>query len=435
MRSLQKQNLFLIFIALCICYAIVYFVFTQYQKIQTTDHLLMKSQKLSLAILEWQNSDFKNKASFEEFNNLKPELRQKNLETLLSHRKPSKEALSEFIKNESAYQDYLHASKKGFTEKIALSIVCLLFLVTVSSLALILRIKSQVFTPLKDLADKMHGFLNNNYSFQFVVPKNNEVGKLEKNFNEMAQTVLFQFRRLKTLDEAKSEFISITSHELRTPLTAISGSLSLLKKIPATDTEKQQKFINMAELETFRLIRLVNDFLDLAKIESQQLPLEKSWQALNPIVENCISSINSAQKKSLNFEFIYDDEFEVHVDGDRLQQIITNLMSNAIKFAPNDSTITVKANVEKKNLFVSVIDQGLGISVEDQGLIFDKFTQLGDAHSAKQGTGLGLAITKALIEEHGGHIGIHSVPGEGTEFYFTIPEFRLTEYSQLKKIA
>ena len=183
----------------------------------------------------------------------------------------------------------------------------------------------------------------------------------------------------------------------------------------------------MAELETFRLIRLVNDFLDLAKIESHQLPLDKSWQSLKPIIQNCISNIESAQKKSLSFELQCEQEFDVHVDPDRLQQVITNLTSNAIKFAPENSTVTIKVALENKNLYVSVIDQGQGISVEDQSRIFDKFTQLGDAHSAKQGTGLGLAITKAIIEEHGGRIGIHSVPGEGTEFYFTITEFRMSE--------
>ena len=427
MKSLQKQNLFLIFITLCCCYAMAYFVFSQHQKIQLTDQLLTKSQNLSVALLEWQSQGFKNKTALTEFKDLQPEMRQKNLNTLLSHHRPSKKALVEFIKNEKAYQDYLNTNKKAYTDKIVLALTGLLLLLTVSSLIFMLRIKTQVFVPLKNLSDKMHGFLNNNYSFQFAMPKNNEVGLVEKKFNEMAQTVLHQFKRLKTLDNAKSEFISITSHELRTPLTAISGSLSLLKKIPATDTEKQQKFINMAELETFRLIRLVNDFLDLAKIESHQLPLDKSWQSLKPIIQNCISNIESAQKKSLSFELQCEQEFDVHVDPDRLQQVITNLTSNAIKFAPENSTVTIKVALENKNLYVSVIDQGQGISVEDQSRIFDKFTQLGDAHSAKQGTGLGLAITKAIIEEHGGRIGIHSVPGEGTEFYFTITEFRMSE--------
>lgn len=435
MKSLQKQNLFLIFLTLCSCYAIAYFVFTQHQNVKTTDELLLKSQKLSVSLLEWQSRGFKSSSELSEFKDLQPEMRQKNLNTLITHGRPSKKALIEFIKNEKAYQDYLSANKKSYTDKIVIAITGLLFLITASSLILMLRIKTQIFIPLKTLADKMHGFLNNNYSFQFAVPKNNEVGLVEKKFNEMAQTVLHQFRRLKTLDNAKSEFISITSHELRTPLTAISGSLSLLKKIPATDTFKQQKFINMAELETFRLIRLVNDFLDLAKIESQQLPLEKSWHSLRPIVENCISNIESAQKKSLNFDFHCEQDFDVCVDADRLQQVITNLTSNAIKFAPENSTITIKATLENKNLYISVIDKGQGISTEDQNRIFDKFTQLGDAHSAKQGTGLGLAITKALVEEHGGRIGIHSKPGEGTEFYFTLPEFRIDASSISLKSA
>lgn len=435
MRSLQKQNLFLIFFALCASYALSYYVFTQYQKIQTTDQLLMNSQSLTVSLLEWQNSGFKNKTKLLEFEGLKPEMRQKNLNTILKHGRPSKSALLEFIKNEQAYQTYLNTNKKTYTNHITMAMACLLFLLTSCCLALMFRMKKQVFTPLKSLTDKMHDFLNNNYSFQFAIPKSNEVGQLEKKFNEMAQTVLSQFKRLKTLDQAKSEFISITSHELRTPLTAISGSLSLLKKIPATDTEKQQKFINMAELETFRLIRLVNDFLDLAKIESHQLPLEKSWHPLKPIVENCVSNLNSAQKKSLTFNLEFEQDVDVCVDADRIQQVITNLASNAIKFAPENSTITIKSTQHNNNLYVSVIDQGQGISVEDQSRIFDKFTQLGDAHSAKQGTGLGLAITKALIEEHGGHIGIHSVPGEGTEFYFTIPEYRIASLETSLKSA
>jgi signal transduction histidine kinase len=300
--------------------------------------------------------------------------------------------------------------------------------ILISMAAMLMILRGQIFTPLKGLARKMTDFLNDRYTYQFTVPAPTEIGQLQATFNSLAQRVLRTMEELTSLDHAKSEFLSIASHELRTPLTSIKGSLSLLKSgVTGPMNEMATNLLNIAEQETDRLIRLINELLDLAKIEAGKFEARSEWHPLGDLIEKTFASLSGlAQSAGVAIEAKDLAPVKVNIDHDRIQQVLTNLLSNAIKFSPKGATVQVTAQIDdRQELKISVTDQGRGIAPEDQDAIFQKFRQ---ATSAKnplvKGTGLGLAIAKALVEEHGGRIGVTSVPGQGSTFYFTLPQWQ-----------
>ncbi len=284
-----------------------------------------------------------------------------------------------------------------------------------------------LFSPIRLLSRRMNDFLTHKYSYRFSQPKKNEVGTLHATFHIMAQRVLHTMDELKNLDHAKSEFLNIASHELRTPLTSIKGSLSLLHSgILGSLNEASQQLVTIAQTETDRLIRLINDFLDLAKIEAGQLPIQKKYEnVIEFLNSNALSLQGFAQAADVELE-VLAQPLEVLIDKDRIQQVLTNLVSNAIKFSPAKSKIQIVCLINEHNLVqIEVKDQGKGIAPEDQELIFQKFRQAtNSSQPLVKGTGLGLAIAKALVDEHKGQIGVRSTVGQGSSFYFTLPEWR-----------
>ncbi|MDE2021057.1 MAG: HAMP domain-containing histidine kinase, partial [Patescibacteria group bacterium] len=233
---------------------------------------------------------------------------------------------------------------------------------------------------------------------------------------------------LKTLDQAKSDFLSIASHELRTPLTSIKGSLSLLRSgIVGKLNDMAENLLQIAETETDRLIRLINDLLDLAKIEARKLPLSTGWHSLEAVVDQTIQSLQGlAQQAKVDLIHTQIPKIEVNMDKDRIHQVLTNLLSNAVKYSPKGAPVVVHCDLTAQNqLVIEVRDHGRGIDPHDQELIFQKFRQItNQKNPLVKGTGLGLAIAKAVVEEHGGEIGVKSQPGQGSTFYFTLPQWR-----------
>lgn len=287
-----------------------------------------------------------------------------------------------------------------------------------------------VFDYLEMTSQKMIDFLNGKFSYQFEIPPQNEVGDLQSTFNAMAQRVLQNMEELKALDSAKSEFLNIASHELRTPMTSIKGSLGLISSGVMGELPKDAlQLVQIAETETDRLIRLINDILDMAKIEAGKLPLKLSWHSAHDLLEKVrVSLIGLAETAQIKIEVFESHKCDLYIDKDRIQQVIMNLASNAIKFSPKDSVVELGLEIDGPQLRLYVTDQGKGISPEDQKRIFEKFRQAtGPDTPLVKGTGLGLAIAKALVEEHNGGIGVHSQPGKGSTFYFTLPNWRFTQ--------
>lgn len=240
--------------------------------------------------------------------------------------------------------------------------------------------------------------------------------------------VVLDITERKKAEKLKSEFISVVSHELRTPLTSISGSLGLLKGGVAGDLPDQAKsMIDIAHNNCDRLVRLINDILDIEKIEAGKIRFEFRPLDIAQLVRDAVAA-NAGFAEGLGVEIALPADLpdaRIEGDYDRLIQVLTNLISNAAKFAPPESAVTVSAVVEDGNVRISMIDRGPGISEEFQDRIFGKFAQA-DASDSRQkgGTGLGLNISKAIVERHDGEIGFVTEIGAGTEFYFDLPVLR-----------
>ncbi len=248
--------------------------------------------------------------------------------------------------------------------------------------------------------------------------------------------ILRNITERKRIDRLKTEFLSVVSHELRTPLTSISGSLALMAAGVTGELPSQAlTMIEIAHRNSERLVRLINDLLDLQKIESGTMPLHIEPLEVLPLVEQALEA-NYAYGSRYGVHFVLEPngtqahEAWVEADADRLMQVVTNLLSNAAKFSPTDSTVTVEVGHLEGRVRVSVRDQGPGIPEEYQALIFERFGQV-DASSSRQkeGTGLGLSISKAIIEMHGGHIGFETQVGRGTTFYFDLPRWEAEKFA------
>ena len=227
----------------------------------------------------------------------------------------------------------------------------------------------------------------------------------------------------KTIDQMKSEFISVASHELRTPMTSIKGSVDLILGGCAGDVGPEAKeLLDVAHAACERMIRLINNILDLSKIEAGQMQLRKEVLDLSDVVERALRSMNALAKQAeITLKFQPAEGLpQVEVDRDRMEQVITNLVSNAIKFSPANGEVAIHLAAENGWVRCSVTDQGCGIEEKDLSRIFGKFQQAGLPQRGA-GTGLGLAITNALVTEHKGKIWVESQVGVGSCFVFCVP--------------
>lgn len=240
-------------------------------------------------------------------------------------------------------------------------------------------------------------------------------------------TVLSDITKQKELDQMKSDFVSSVSHELRNPMGAIQQSISvILTGTAGPITDHQKKFLTNAERNLTRLGILIDDLLDLAKLEARKMELRYAPSSMDRIVSEVFETMETwAKNKNINLVKRLSPSLpEIHVDPDRVTQILVNLISNAIKFTPNEGTITVETSVTDNGskMGISVADTGIGIAKADISKLFNKFQQVGKKKpAAVSGTGLGLAIVKELVMLHGGDIHVESEPDKGTQFTFTLP--------------
>ncbi len=250
--------------------------------------------------------------------------------------------------------------------------------------------------------------------------------------------------KLERLERLKSEFISIVSHELRTPLTAIKNSLEILLSGKTGEvTAQMDKFLNLAKRNVTRLSAIINDLLDLSKIEAGKMDFRFELTNINTPTEFIKNTFDTlAKEKNIEIALDLSKELDlVYIDSQRIEQVLTNLVSNAVKFTPENGKIVVSTSKitknevaetdffeeKPKNLFkeyikISVQDSGIGIAEEDKHKVFDKFQQIENSLSRKVGgTGLGLPIAKQLIETHKGFIWLESEPNHGSTFSIAIP--------------
>jgi signal transduction histidine kinase len=230
--------------------------------------------------------------------------------------------------------------------------------------------------------------------------------------------------QLEAASRHKSEFLANMSHELRTPLNAIIGFSEILaEKMFGDINEKQTEYLQDILESGRHLLSLINDILDLSKIEAGRMELELAEFDLPSAIENALILVRErASRRGIRLGSTVDERLG-RIDGDerKVKQVLLNLLSNALKFTPEGGRIEVGARLDGAVVEVSVVDTGIGIAPEDQAAVFEEFRQVGTADKKAEGTGLGLALSRKFIELHGGRIWVKSQLGAGSTFAFTLP--------------
>ncbi len=337
---------------------------------------------------------------------------------------------------------------------IYMGVACVVVVVSlVVAYILVSRLQRSITRPVTDLVEMM-GDVSRDRDFSVRAPGTgeDELGSLARGFNEMLSTIQDRDReleahrrnlertvsnlersttelqeankKLQALDRLKSDFITVVSHELRTPLTAIKAFVEIILIKPHMANDRKTKFLNTINTESDRLARLINDLLDLSRIESGETVRRHEKVSLNDIIRNSVACIVPlAENKQHSVVTEIEPELPpIWGDRDGLVQVMTNILSNAVKFTPNGGSIHVSVRRDNGHIAVSVTDNGAGIPEEDIEVIFDKFQRSGDQlTSTVEGSGLGLSIAKKIIELHGGAIWAQSKYGAGSTFTFKLP--------------
>ncbi len=246
----------------------------------------------------------------------------------------------------------------------------------------------------------------------------------EEQIREVNQQLAMRNHDVERANRLKSEFLASMSHELRTPLHTIIGFTELLaEEAEGPLNDKQKRFLQHVHKDSLHLLALINDILDLSKIEAGRMDLHR--ERFNPkqvLLETLTGMQQIAAGKNVTLEERVSGDLHVFADRTRFREILNNLLSNAVKFTPEGGFVLVSAVKEGRKVRFSVRDTGIGIAAEDQEAIFDKFRQVSSTtRGVREGTGLGLAIVKHLVEMHGGNIHLESEPGQGSTFSFTMP--------------
>jgi len=231
-------------------------------------------------------------------------------------------------------------------------------------------------------------------------------------------------RQLEAASRHKSEFLANMSHELRTPLNAIIGFSEVLnERMFGELNEKQEEYLKDIYASGQHLLSLINDILDLSKIEAGRMELELADFSLPASIDNALILVRErASRRGIRLGSAIDDRVGmIRGDERKVKQVLLNLLSNALKFTPEGGRIDVRARIYDGMAEISVADTGVGIAPEDQEAIFEEFRQVGTADKKVEGTGLGLALSRKFIELHGGQIWVKSDPGKGSTFSFTLP--------------
>lgn len=236
-------------------------------------------------------------------------------------------------------------------------------------------------------------------------------------------TVLHDITEQEKIEMERREFVANVSHELRTPLTTMKSYLEALADGAWKDENIAPHFINVVQRETERMIRLVNDLLDLSKMDSKDYQLNKEVVEFNSFFHRVIDRFEMSKSQNVKFiRYIPETPYFVEIDTDKLTQVLDNIISNALKYSPDGGNIRFGFTVQGNMLKVMVSDDGMGIPKENLGKIFDRFYRVDKARSrAMGGTGLGLAIAKEMIKAHNGTIWAESEEGVGTTIFFTLP--------------
>jgi signal transduction histidine kinase len=278
--------------------------------------------------------------------------------------------------------------------------------------------------PIQQIDSRLAAIASGNFAGHVDVTNRDELGALAVNVNRMNDELQRLYKELETTSRHKSEFLANMSHELRTPLNAIIGFSQVLREqISGEINAKQEEYLDDIITSANHLLALINDVLDLSKVEAGQVELQVAPFSLKDALERGVSMVREQATTEGVQVALHANGGLDGVTGDerRIRQVIFNLLSNAVKFTPAGGSVDVSATRRNGEVTVSVADTGPGIAAEDLERIFEEFQQTEVGAQQREGTGLGLALSKRFVEMHGGRIWCDSELGKGSTFRFTLP--------------
>jgi signal transduction histidine kinase len=279
--------------------------------------------------------------------------------------------------------------------------------------------------PIQRIDSRLAAIASGDFSGHVDVANRDELGALAVNVNRMNDELQRLYKEVETASKHKSEFLANMSHELRTPLNAIIGFSQVLREgISGEVNAKQQEYLDDILTSAGHLLALINDVLDLSKVEAGQVELQLAPFSLQDALERGVSMVREQATQDGGVQVVLHANGSLDLlmgDERRVRQVIFNLLSNAVKFAPAGGQVDVSATRLNGEVMVSVADTGPGIAAEDLDRIFEQFQQTEVGASQPEGTGLGLALSKRFVEMHGGRIWCESELGKGSTFVFTLP--------------
>jgi signal transduction histidine kinase len=333
----------------------------------------------------------------------------------------------------------------GFKASLMNILLVIVLSTVLISLAIIYGFRYMAMTPINKLTEGFGKVAGGNLADRIDVHSHDELGKLTESFNEMvehlddtikqkdsyAEKLTSQAEEMRVLrDEAvlanqhKSEFLAMMSHELRTPLNAIIGFSDVLnEKMFGELNDKQSEYVTDINASGHHLLSLINDILDLSKVDAGRMELEKIRFDLPLAISNAMTLVKErAERHGIMLQANVDESLgEFVADERKFKQILLNLLSNAVKFTPVGGKISISARKSEEGIYISVADTGRGIAKSELGAVFEDFYQTKTTGETHEGTGLGLSLCKKFVELHGGNIEVDSEPGKGSVFTFFLP--------------
>jgi signal transduction histidine kinase len=281
-----------------------------------------------------------------------------------------------------------------------------------------------LIAPIQRIDSRLAGIASGDFSEHADVANRDELGALAANVNRMNDELERLYGELETASRHKSEFLASMSHELRTPLNAIIGFSQVLRERMYGEVNmKQEEYLDDILASAYHLLSLINDVLDLSKVEAGQIELQIAPFSLRSALESGVVMVRErASEAGVRVDLSAEADVDP-VDGDerRIRQVVFNLLANAVTFTPEGGAVDVSASRRNGEVWVSVADTGPGVAPEDRERIFEEFQQADVGPRLSEGTGLGLALSKRFVELHGGRIWVDCEPGSGSTFVFTLP--------------
>ncbi len=316
---------------------------------------------------------------------------------------------------ERLFPDTAYSALMAYRDTLLEPVYITMFVIFILSFSILIAFHFFVYRPLRQITEVAQQYASGNLEYEIPVNSGDEIGYLSASLNYMST-------QLQDMDDYQKKFIGNVSHDFRSPLTSIKGYLEAMADgtIPP---EMQERYFKILLFETERLRDLTEDLLSLNEFDTKSLLLDYTTFDIHEVINNTVASFEGtcAQKK-ISIELLLSAKVQnVTADKRKIQQVLYNLVDNAIKFSPNDSEITIETRDKSGKVFVSVKDNGIGIPKKSITKIWDRFykTDLSRGKD-KKGTGLGLAIVKEIIQAHNENINVVSTEGVGTEFIFSL---------------